>query len=410
MKIWIKGFWPLILIGGCNIYNPSLLDSNESAGSSGAPSGGNGMGGTGTMTGGKTDPPSAGSVVHMGGDDPIGGGPETGAGGDAPSVVSWLHVDGNKILREDGMPFRGRGVNIFDTRQCGACAWSDPGPVLSGVLKRIDLLTDEWGVTFLGLNLTSYASGMSGDLTLLQWKDVVDDMAYLDDIVTIVKHVGTKEGVYLLISIEDHPSLDERKLPTAATLPVWKKLSATFKDMPHVLYATAQSPFAPTTSEGWEAMNMVAETIRSEEDADKQHLIAAVGLQAQGNTLEPFLTKPLTAGAGKNIIYAVNVSAHPDGFNDLFLSPAKNLPVIIRSFSPNEDVNAVYMSADDCIALMTEAENVGIPYLATSFSASCFAAMLNFVPGNLDCASNPPLDPNAWGLMVKEHLTTPSPK
>ncbi|HEY5958085.1 MAG TPA: hypothetical protein VIV60_16090, partial [Polyangiaceae bacterium] len=45
---------------------------------------------------------------------------------DVKSTAGWLRVEGNKILKSDGTRFHGRGANIFDTRQCGTCAWQTP--------------------------------------------------------------------------------------------------------------------------------------------------------------------------------------------------------------------------------------------------------------------------------------------
>ncbi len=401
LKTLIKGLFIPLILGGCTVYTSDLLNgSPASAGSSGASLGSGGKGSDGKTAGSSGTASQGGVTASAGGANDVVTGGQGGMSDSEPAVADWLHVDGNQILHEDGSLFRGRGAHIFDTRQCGTCSWTDPVPVLQGILRRIDVLVDQWHANFISLNLTSYASNMSGDLTLPQWDDVVGDPAYAADLTTIVEYIGSKPGAYVILTLEGHPSLDAHGLPTATTLPVWEKLSAMFKQVPYVLYATARSPGGATQEEGWEAMNNVVAAIRSQEDTGKQHLIAAVGLQTQSDALDYFLSNPILAGKGVNIIYAVNVVAHPDNFESLFLSPSKYLPVIIGSFGAFDPD----MTLDDAAALMPLADEAGVPYLAWAFSASCAPRMLVFMNGLGECVTEPSETPSAWGTAVKNHL------
>jgi hypothetical protein len=408
LKTRFKGSWiPLILLWGCSVYTPDLLKGSiSSAGSSGTSLGGDGVGGKdGNASSGKDHGGEASGTGSMGGMIPEGGmidvaGGQAGAGGEQPGGTDWLHVEGNKILHADGTRFRGRGVSLYDTRQCGGCAWTDPGPVLKGVMRRIDIASDDWGANLIRLNLSSFADDAGG--SRVQWDDVLGDASYADDLVSLVNYIGTKSSVYVMIGIHEHPSLDERGLPTIATLPVWRKISTLFKNAPYVMYAVAHIPLGTMDDKAWTAMNDVIDAIRSQETTDKQHLIAVTGMQTLGDPLAFFRTKPMQ---GENIIYAVTVSAHADTFQSVFLTSAQTLPTLVTGFGPLDDDS---MTLDDSVTLMQQAETHEVPYIGSSFAVACGAPlMFTFQDGAHDCRAAPVMDPSPWGDAMKKQLATP---
>src|SRR5690242_4826895 len=122
-------------------------------------------------------------------------------------AADWLSTnpghptDPTHILFPDGSRFRGRGANIHDTRSCDACTVSPPD--VNEVIRRIDELVDAWGANFLRLVLESHPS--DGGFRA-QWQGVLDDPGYLGDLQTIVSHIGSKSGVYVLLSLWAEPT------------------------------------------------------------------------------------------------------------------------------------------------------------------------------------------------------------
>src|SRR5690606_26028143 len=101
---------------------------------------------------------------------------------------------------DSGEAFRGRGANIHETRSCNACTWTDPN--LDEVKRRIDALVDDWGANFMRLLLESYDTSEGR----AHFASPAEDAAYLGEIVEIVDYIGTKPGVYVLVSLWIDPS------------------------------------------------------------------------------------------------------------------------------------------------------------------------------------------------------------
>lgn len=375
--------------------------------------GGRSSGGSTRWTGGA--PPSTsttriatGGIGEVGGAISTGGnspGGVTGVGGSsAPATTSsstsstdWLHTEGSRILHEDGSPFHGRGANIFDTRQCGCCAWQTPHP--DEVIRRIDELVDVWHANFMRLALQSYASNVYNGINLAQWGDVTQDASYLNDLKNIVAHIGTKPGVYVMITVFGHPSMNDYELPTSATMPVYKKLAETFKDSPHVLYGVTNEPHGTTDEAVLTAMNNAVDALRSVE-GDRHHVIAVQGTQNYARDLAYYVSHPVTAGGGVNIVYETHAYAKPSDWKVQFTDPAKTLPVIIGEFGPD----GTYMTMDTAKQLMPAAEQLGIPYIGWSFSPECSPGMLQSVDNVTDCGTGMALTPSDWGKAIIAQL------
>jgi hypothetical protein len=71
-----------------------------------------------------------------------------------PAAAGWLSTSGARILTSEGTTWMGRGVNLPDTRSCGACVLAPPS--VAEVKRRIDEAVDQWGANFLRLLLESY--------------------------------------------------------------------------------------------------------------------------------------------------------------------------------------------------------------------------------------------------------------
>src|SRR5690606_28169185 len=120
-------------------------------------------------------------------DEPASAPPPSAASADAPVPNGWLYTEGNRILRSDGSVCQNKSPNLADVRGCNACGDGAQDP--DEVIRRVDMLVDEWGADFLRLTLES--SGSSGILT---------DAAYLDQIEEIIDHINTKPGVVMMVT------------------------------------------------------------------------------------------------------------------------------------------------------------------------------------------------------------------
>jgi len=320
-----------------------------------------------------------------------------------PEPTGWLRVEENRILLPDGSAFHGRGVNIFDTRNAGACAWTEPS--VDEWIRRIDVLIDEWNVNFFWFNLVSWESNQVGPYTVVQWTDIIDDPEYLADVEAIVNHIGTKPGVYVMVTLFSHPSQDEHELPTDATMPIYTKLAETFLDSPHMLYGVTNEPHDTSDSDVWNAMNAAVATLRSVEPAaGPHHLIAVQGTQHYARDLDYYVTHPITAGGGINIIYETHAYNPPNDWQELFIDPAETLPVIIGEFGPD----GTYMETIDVAKqLMATAETLEIPYIGWSFSSQNRPTMLQGDDPSECLQDDWPLVPTEWGQAIIDQLAIP---
>jgi endoglucanase len=322
---------------------------------------------------------------------------------DLPEPTGWLRVEGNRILLPSGDPFHGRGVNIFDTRDAGACAWTEPN--VDEWIRRIDVLIDDWNVTFFRLDLVSFESSHVDGYDFVQWMDVNQDPGYLADVKEIVDHIGTRPGVYVLVTVFSHPSLDDHELPTDATMAVYRTLAETFLDSPQVLYGVTNEPHDTSDVEVWNAMNAAVSTLRGVEPAaGPHHLIAVQGTQEWARRLDYYVTHPITAGGGDGIVYETHVYNPPEDWQGQFIEPAETLPVIIGEYGPDGTYMKTVAVARQ---LMATAEAHGIPYIGWSFSSQNRPTMLEGDDPSECRQDGWPLVPTEWGQAIIDRLGVP---
>ncbi|HMI85858.1 MAG TPA: cellulase family glycosylhydrolase [Polyangiaceae bacterium] len=308
---------------------------------------------------------------------------------DGPLTGAWLHTSGNHLYRGASV-FHGRGANFHDTRSCNACTYAPP--VVAEVNRRTDELIDNWKATFVRLDLEN---SLTAD-NRVQWQGVLDDPAYQADIQSMVTH-ATAKGAYVLLSLKEESTNSANDLPTDATNAIWRKLADMFKNEPNVLYGITSDPRNDTDSTVWNAMNDSVAAIRAVEAqaGAPSHIIAVQGTQQWGRILDYYVTHPIAAGGGQNIVYETHVYNPASDFNMLFEIPGQTLPVIIGEFGEQD--------ADD---LMQRAEAAGISYLAWTFHGRCPPNLLVDNSGG-GCGVGMELVPTAFGQQLKDRLATP---
>lgn len=316
-----------------------------------------------------------------------------------PPTAGWLHTAGRQFLHADGGTWVGRGANIHDTRSCNACAWSAPD--VDEVKRRIDVLVDDWKATFMRLDLESYATA-SGRT---HWQSVLDDPGYLQDIEAIVAHIGSKPGVYVLLSLWVSEFFDPLGWPSAHSRQEWQVLADAFVGVPHVMFGLVNEPesnFSGTQdAEVWDAMNQTVAVIRAVEDAasSPHHIVAVQGTGAWARNLGYYVTHPITAGGGDNIAYEIHVYNPEADFDNMLVTPAQTLPVIVGEYGPV----AGTMTEADCQALMALVDLQGIPNLAWTFHMRCPPNLIVDNSGG-GCGVDMNLQPTAWGSLLMQHL------
>ena len=319
-------------------------------------------------------------------------------------TAGWLYTRSNKIYQPDGQVWVGRGANIHDTRGCNACTYSEPD--LSEVLRRIDELVDAWGATFVRLCLESYASAAGR----VHWQGLRQDPQYFRDVQRIVDHVGQKPGVYLLLTIWEDPSLDADGWPTSKTRKIWKKLVKTFGNDSHVLFGVATEPKAnfdgAKDPAAWRAMNSTVKTIRAIEKRRgfPSHLIAVQGTGGWARRLDYYVTHPIRAGGGDNVVYEVHVYDPPSNWSNQFEVPAETLPVIIGEYGPASG----FMTLAETKQMARRASELEIPHLGWTLHMRCPPNLLVDHSGGT-CGIGMPLEPTAWGRWLRRYLGGSSP-
>lgn len=320
---------------------------------------------------------------------------------DAAPVVQqspWLTTSGNKILL-NGMPFKGRGVNVHDTRSCWACAGSQPNA--AEVKRRIDEVAS-WGANFIRLDLENYAK----ESWMVSYASVVEDPAYLAAVVDIVKHAASKPGMYVMISIWHSTTLTAAGLPTLKTNEELKVIAKATRSIPNVLYGVSNEPQSNYDGKQdaavWAAMNSAVDAIRSVETAPPYHIVAVQGTRGWGRDLSYYMTHPITAGGGVNVAYETHVYDPQANFAKLFVDPSKKLPVIIGEYGPTTNMTPA-MTLADTAALQAQAEALQIPYLAWTLHGRCPPNILKDNSGG-GCGIGMKLETTAWGQQVKDRL------
>src|SRR5450759_4614025 len=182
-------------------------------------------------------------------------------------ATGWLATSGNHIINPDASVWIGRGANLHDTRSCGGGTMVGGTPIndnatgVTEVKRRIDVLTDTWKATFIRLALETDKAGYS----------YVENTTYRSNIIEIVNYIGTKPGVYVLVSIWQDPSLDANGWPTAATNAILAQLAQDFYASPHVLYGVSNEPEnnfdGAQDAQVWTRMDNAVAAIRAAENA-----------------------------------------------------------------------------------------------------------------------------------------------
>ena len=344
------------------------------------------------------DPGCIGSEICGGSnddsDEPVG----TTDDGAVDVPEGWLTVSGNGIYYSDGTPFMGRGANIHDTRGCNACAYSEPN--VDEVKRRIDALVDDWGANFMRLLLESYASADGR----VHWANPLEDSDFLGDVVEMVDYIGSKPGVYVLLTLWIDPTFDDIGWPTDETIPVWEVLAEALVDQPHVMFGLVNEPESNVDGaldgEVWERMNSVVAAIRDVEAAHDSpaHIITVQGTRSWARHLGYYVEHPITGGGGVNIAYETHSYMSPSAFDENWIEPSETLPVIIGEFGPFE------MTVDECVVMMDEAESRGIPWLAWTFHQRCGPSLLVDYQGS-GCGADMELTPSDdWGVVIYDRL------
>ena len=313
-----------------------------------------------------------------------------------PLADRWLQTIGNHILRTDGTPWMGRGVNLFDTRGCGACLQSAPNP--AEVMRRADYLVQNWRTNFIRLDLESYASA-SGRV---QWGGVLVDPAYVADIQAIVNHITANPNTYVLLTLLVNPTFDAYWVPTQATVPEWSAWAKVFANNPQVMFGICNEPHGLDATETdavvWSAISANVAAIRAVEDAAKvhHHLISAQGTNGWSRDLTYYLTHPIQSD---NIIYESHPYENTATFEDQAFGPAKTLPVIIGEFGYWPGA----MDYADCMRLMHDGDAAGVPYISWAFHPACGIALLTSTTADT-CGVGEAFTPSAWGAVNSTHM------
>ena len=317
----------------------------------------------------------------------------------------WLYTSGNKIYKEDSTVFAGRGVNIFDTRSCNAATAFTPN--VEEVKRRINEVVDVWGADYLRLTLESYESLQSWQVHGLS---VLEDTAYLNDIVEIIEHIGTKDSVYVLVSVWNDPSLSDMGWPTEETIETWRVLVPALAQYPYVLFGVCNEP--QSNSDGaldpdvWEAMNNAVAAIREEEEnasSPHQHIITVQGTRDWARYLGYYVDHPIEAGGGTNIAYETHCYDHEDRFEERFIDPSEHIPVVIGEFGPAVIGEVLYMTLEECQLMMDEAEDLQIPYTAWSFHQRCPPCLFEDLIGS-GAGFDMDIVPTEWGELLMDQL------
>lgn len=285
----------------------------------------------------------------------------------ADAIEPGLVVSGNRILHQDGSVFRGRGVNLHDTRSCNACVTLPPDP--AGLMALGDELTDHWRVTFVRFLLSSWASD---DGYRKQVRSIVDDAGYARDVRDVVRHL-TDKGVYVLVTVFADPSVtpddtsEESEWPTEGTLPVYRLLAEMFADDPRVLFGLGNEPHGPPARNADLAERYLRsiDAIREVETRLRvpPHVVVVPAPQNYARDVSYFVDHPLPR---LQVAYDIHPYDHAEVFPASIERPARVLPLIVGEYGPTKQMNE-----RDVEALWLLLERLSLPHTAWNFHQRC---------------------------------------
>jgi hypothetical protein len=352
-----------------------------------------------------------GMVAACGG----GGGPpasDAPPGGDAPDgriPAAGLVVVGNRIQHADGTPFHGRGANLHDERSCNACSYAPPEP--DGVDRWADELIDSWHASFIRFLLSAKAAPFNEFEQ--QWMNLVDDPAYLADIVQNVHHM-TGKGAYVLVTLFADPTIKDNNGDFDSEWPSslgdsntrYTALAGAFADDPRVLFGLTNEPHTTIDHAGELAaiyLDAIA-AIRAVEDARgaPHHIIVVQAPVGYARDLAYFVDNPLP---GDQIAYEIHPYNPASDFDALIVQPAQALPILIGEYGP-----ALAMTEADVMALWPVAQANEVPYIAWSFHQRCPPDLLQDTASDgcgLAASTGYDFPRTAWGDLLHDHLQTP---
>ncbi len=375
-----------------------------------------------TTTGGST---SGGTTT--GGSPPSGsttGGSTTGgstSGGGATPPATGLSTSGNQLLL-NGQTFVGRGVNLLTSRSCGACSWmenfaSERGKAVAEVKRRIDFLQTK-NVNFVRLLLETNEAE--------EYRNYLASPVYRQEVKEIMAYLDSKPGIVVLLSVWMDPSLDALGLPT--TVPLAGKVTSTrqilealvedFGKYPRVMWGLSNEPHTTSAAEdqvGWTRMNDLVAAIRAKEvqTGSPEHVIAVQGLRDWARDLTYYVTHPITAGGGKNVVYETHQYNPKSDFGRYFLNAANTLPVIVGEFGPFAWAGVTQMDTPDFQELIDQAELKKISYLAWAFHQRCPPNLIIDPQAGNWCEIRPevegPLQLSTWGIWFFDALVGKGP-
>ena len=350
--------------------------------------------------------------------------PDPGETGAAPAPANtnnnnapsrgWLSTSGNRILGPGGEVWVGRGANLHDTRSCGATTADSGAPLadnaagLAEVKRRIDSLSGEWKANFIRLALESRRPE----------DNYLNDANYRALVKEIIDYIGTKPGVYVLVSIWLDTSFDPKGLPTASTNAILEQLAKDFYNYDYVMLGVSNEPQenfdGAQDADVWAKMNAAVAAIRAVETAlgSNRHLIAVQGTRDWARYLDYYVSHPITAGNGANVVYETHVYNAPNEYEALFLSPGKTLPVVIGEFGPiNDEFHK--SSLADVQVLMDQAKAAKIPHLAWTFHHYCppnlfgDKAGMTWEQNTISDGLGIPHQATDFGILLKNNLAQP---
>lgn len=338
-----------------------------------------------------------------------GGGSAPKTDGAVPPTSDWLVISANHIQHADGTPFHGRGANLHDERSCEACSFAPRDP--DGVNRWADELIDTWHANFIRFLLSAKAAPFNGGEQ--QWMNLVDDPAYLADIVTNVTHMAGKPGVYILVTLFADPTMKDNTAEFDSEWPSslgdtnsrYTALAEAFYDNPRVLFGLTNEPHGTADHDAAlaAAYTDAIAHIRAVEDAHgtPHHVVVVQAPEGYARDLTYFVANPLP---GDQIAYEIHPYNPKTDFDQLIVQPAKTLPVVIGEYGPAN------MTDDDITTLWSTAQANDVPYLAWAFHQRCPPNLLVDSASDgcgLAASTGYAFPRTAWGDLLFAHLATP---
>eukprot|EP00887_Chlorella_sp_A99_P004465 scaffold30.g4465.t1 len=319
---------------------------------------------------------------------------------------SGLRSNGSRVLRPDGRPWTGWGVNVVDDYKCGVCQGSN-ALSQAETLRRLRIaaqcLGAQWDARTSAYDPKSPSSYYKETVT---FTNNPQRLAVLDAAVQLAGQLG----IYIEIALWNSwaltnpanpgPAGTAYGWPTAATADFWRVIAARYANVSHVFFGLLNEP--QDNSDGsLDAAYTASPLVNAVRSTGAQNLVAVAASRAWARYADGFAAFPI---ADINWAAAIHPYLHPAEF-DAGMLYCRTHACVVEEMGPVPDFGYTLSESQQEIAYL---KAMDLPSASWIADEDCVPQMLYTTQPAWDsCWDNRPLRLTAWGAAMRDAMGEP---